>query len=220
MELEEERDGPTVAVGDGGDDDGGGDGKGSSDFVSTYGGVAWKSWDVTSGFSLEALLELYEQFEEELAQEGRSYAVYYAKEAPPFIEYLKNTLITCTYCYHTTTSLLGTESAKREEFEWLSQKPKMLVAGLTICRVIDDIATYEVEKERGQIATGIECYMKENRVTKEEAVNKFFEIATNAWKDINEEFLRPSSCSRDVLIRILNLERIIDVTYKNNEDKF
>ncbi|KAK4388043.1 (-)-5-epieremophilene synthase STPS1 [Sesamum angolense] len=105
----------------------------------------------------------------------------------------------------------GMERGSREEFEWLSQKPKMLVAGLTICRVIDDIATYEVEKERGQIATGIECYMKENRVTKEEAVNKFFEIATNAWKDINEECLRPSSCSRDVLMRILNLERIIDV---------
>ncbi|KAI3459621.1 hypothetical protein Pfo_016284 [Paulownia fortunei] len=188
----------------------------------------------------EALLELYVQFEEELASEGRSYAVYYAKEAlkelvrsyhveakwfiegylPPFSEYLDNALITCTYCYHTTTSLLGTKSATEEEFKWLSQKPKMLVAGLTICRVIDDIATYEVEKERGQIATGIECYMMENGVTKEEAVNKFFEIATNAWKDINEECLRPSSYSRDVLMRILNLERIIDVTYKNNEDGY
>ncbi|KAL2242564.1 vetispiradiene synthase 3 [Sesamum indicum] len=209
---------------------------------------AFERWDISEIDRLpnyikpfyRALLELYEHFEEELAQEGRSYAVYYAKEAlkelvrsyhveakwfiegylPPFTEYLNNALITCTYCYHTTTSLLGTESAKREEFEWLRQKPKMLVAGLTICRVIDDIATYEVEKERGQIATGIECYMKENRVTKEEAVNKLFEMATNAWKDINEGCLRPSSYSRDVLIRILNLERIIDVTYKNNEDGY
>lgn len=62
--------------------------------------------------------------------------------------------------------------------------------------------------------------MKDYGVTKEEAVNKFFEIATNAWKDINEECLRPSSHSRDVLMRILNLERIIDVTYKNNEDGY
>nr|QNC49794.1 terpene synthase 12b [Leucophyllum frutescens] len=187
-----------------------------------------------------SLLELYNQFEEELSKEGRSYATYYAIESlkelvrsyhveakwfiegylPPFEEYLNNALITCTYCYHTTTSMLGTESATKEEFEWLSKKPKMLVAGLTICRVIDDIATYEVEKERGQIATGIECYMRDNGVTKEVAVDKFFEIATNAWKDINEECLRPYAQSRDVLQRILNLERIIDVTYKNNEDGY
>ncbi|KAL1548356.1 (-)-5-epieremophilene synthase stps2 [Salvia divinorum] len=188
----------------------------------------------------KALLELYEQFEEELAEEGRSYAAHYAIESlkelvrsyhveakwfiqgylPPFEEYLKNALITCTYCYHTTTALLGDESATREDFEWLSEKPKMLVAGLLICRVIDDIATYEVEKERGQSATGIESYMRDNGATIDEAVAKFFEIATDAWKDINEECMRPSPYSRDVLMRILNLERIIDVTYKGNEDGY
>ncbi|KAG6428203.1 hypothetical protein SASPL_112454 [Salvia splendens] len=188
----------------------------------------------------KALLELYEQFEEELAKEGRSYAAHYAIESlkelvrsyhveakwfiqgylPPFEEYLKNALITCTYCYHTTTALLGDESATKEDFEWLSEKPKMLVAGLLICRVIDDIATYEVEKERGQSATGIESYMRDNGATIEEAVAKFFEIATEAWKDINEECMRPSPYSRDVLMRILNLERIIDVTYKGNEDGY
>ncbi|XP_042047795.1 (-)-5-epieremophilene synthase STPS3-like [Salvia splendens] len=188
----------------------------------------------------KALLELYEQFEEELGKEGRSYAAHYAIESlkelvrsyhveakwfiqgylPPFEEYLKNALITCTYCYHTTTALLGDKSATKEDFEWLSEKPKMLVAGLLICRVIDDIATYEVEKERGQSATGIESYMRDNGATIEEAVAKFFEIATDAWKDINEECMRPSPYSRDVLMRILNLERIIDVTYKGNEDGY
>ncbi|KAL2466456.1 Alpha-humulene/(-)-(E)-beta-caryophyllene synthase [Abeliophyllum distichum] len=187
-----------------------------------------------------ALLNLYEQFDEELSKEGRSYAVYYAKEAlkelvrtyyveakwfiegylPPFSEYMSNALITCTYVYHTTTSLLGVKSVTKEEFEWLSKKPKMLVSSLIICRLIDDIATYEVEKERGQVATGIESYMKENRVTKEVAVDKFFEMATNAWKDINEECFRPSSSPREILMRILNLERIIDVTYKGNEDGY
>ncbi|XP_042047803.1 (-)-5-epieremophilene synthase STPS3-like [Salvia splendens] len=188
----------------------------------------------------KALLELYEQFEEELGKEGRSYAAHYAIESlkelvrsyhveakwfiqgylPPFEEYLKNALITCTYCYHTTTALLGDKSATKKDFEWLSEKPKMLVAGLLICRVIDDIATYEVEKERGQSATGIESYMRDNGATIEEAVAKFFEIATDAWKDINEECMRPSPYSRDVLMRILNLERIIDVTYKGNEDGY
>ncbi|KAK6122927.1 hypothetical protein DH2020_043327 [Rehmannia glutinosa] len=210
---------------------------------------AIERWDISQIDTLpdyvkpfyEALLELYVQFEQGLAKEGRSYAVHYAKEAlnelvrsyyveakwfiegylPPFAEYLDNALITSTYIYHTMTSLFGTESAKEEEFKWLSKKPKMLVASLKVCRLIDDIATYEIEKERGQIATGIESYMKENGVSKEEAIDKFFEIATNAWKDMNEECLKPSSYPRDVLMRILNLERIIDVIYKQgNEDGY
>ncbi|KAG6385962.1 hypothetical protein SASPL_154845 [Salvia splendens] len=62
--------------------------------------------------------------------------------------------------------------------------------------------------------------MRDNGATIEEAVAKFFEIATDAWKDINEEYMRSSPYSRDVLMRILNLERIIDVTYKGNEDGY
>ncbi|KAL2466529.1 Alpha-humulene/(-)-(E)-beta-caryophyllene synthase [Abeliophyllum distichum] len=187
-----------------------------------------------------ALLNLYKQFDEELSKEGRSYAVYYAKEAlkelvttyyveakwfiegylPPFSEYMKNALITCTYCYLTTTSLLGIKSVTKEEFEWLSKKPKMLVASLVICRLIDDIATYEVEKERGQIATGIELYMKDNGMTKEETTDKLLEMVSNAWKDSNEECLRPTSSSKEILLLILNFERLIDIVYKGNEDGY
>ncbi|KAK6122846.1 hypothetical protein DH2020_043427 [Rehmannia glutinosa] len=186
------------------------------------------------------LLELYAQFEQELAKEGRSYAVYYAIEAlkelakgynveakwfkegylPPFDEYLKNGLITSTFYYDTMTSLLGIESVTEEEFKLLSQKPKIVVANLKNCRLIDDIATYEIEKERGQIATGIECYMKDNGVTKEEAMNKFDEMVTNTWKDMNEECLMPFSNSREVLMRIIGLSRTTNVTYKNYEDGY
>lgn len=62
--------------------------------------------------------------------------------------------------------------------------------------------------------------MRDKGATKEEAIAKFLEIARDAWKDINEEWLRPSPHSRGVLMRILNLERIIDVTYKGNEDGY
>lgn len=74
-----------------------------------------------------------------------------------------------------------------------------------------NFVSLKVEKERGQIATSIESYMKENGITKEVVV-KFFEMATNVWKDIDEECLRPTSSSREILMRILKLEHIIDVT--------
>ncbi|XP_042066776.1 (-)-5-epieremophilene synthase STPS3-like isoform X2 [Salvia splendens] len=189
----------------------------------------------------KAVLEVYEQFEEELAGEGRSYTVYYAIEAlkelvsgylveakwfikgylPPFEEYLSNGLVTSTYHYLTATSYLGMGSARKEDFEWLSKEPKMLVAALKICRLVDDAASYEVEKERGQVATGIDSYMRENGVTKEEAKAKFWEMSLDAWKDSNEEYIK-ASCyiPKDILTIIFNLERVIDVVYKNSEDGY
>ncbi|KAG6423353.1 hypothetical protein SASPL_113747 [Salvia splendens] len=189
----------------------------------------------------KAVLELYEQFEEELGGEGRSYAVYYAIEAlkelvrgylveakwfikgylPPFEEYLSNGLVTSTYHYLTATSYLGMGSARKQDFEWLSKEPKMLVAALEICRLVDDAASYEVEKERGQVATGIDSYMRENGVTKEEAKAKFWEMSMDAWKDSNEEYIK-ACCyiPKDILMIIFNLERVIDVVYKNSEDGY
>ncbi|CAA3028868.1 vetispiradiene synthase 2-like [Olea europaea subsp. europaea] len=138
-----------------------------------------------------ALLNLYEQFEEELSKDGRSYAVHYAKEA------LKELVIT----YHVEAKWL-IEGYLPPFSEYMSN------------------ALITFEKERGQIATGIESYMKENGVTKEVAVEKFLEMATNAWKDIDEEPLQPTSSSREISMRILNLERIIDVIYKENKDGY
>ncbi|KAJ8543868.1 hypothetical protein K7X08_025486 [Anisodus acutangulus] len=190
--------------------------------------------------SYKALLDLYEDYEKELSSDGRSHVVYHAIERmkeivrnynveakwfiegymPPVSEYLSNALATSTYYLLTTTSYLGMKSATEQDFEWLSKNPQILEANVTLCRVIDDIATYEVEKSRGQIATGIECYMRDYDVSTEEAMAKFHEMAETAWKDVNEGILRPTPVSTEILTRILNLARIIDVTYKNNQDGY
>ncbi|XP_059311810.1 vetispiradiene synthase 3 [Lycium ferocissimum] len=190
--------------------------------------------------SYKALLDLYNDYESELSKDGRSEVVHYAKERmkeivrnyfveakwfiegymPPVSEYLNNALATSTYYLLTTTSYLGMKCANKEDFEWLAKNPKILEANVTLCRVIDDIATYEVEKGRGQIATGIECYMRDYDVSTEKAMEKFQEMAEIAWKDVNEGILRPTPVSTKILTRILNLARIIDVTYKHNQDGY
>lgn len=63
---------------------------------------------------------------------------------PLVFEYLGNALATTTYYFLATTSYLGIKSATEQDFEWLSKNPKILEASVIICRVIDDIATYEV----------------------------------------------------------------------------
>ncbi|KAH0777664.1 hypothetical protein KY290_009075 [Solanum tuberosum] len=190
--------------------------------------------------SYKALLDLFDDYEKELSSDGRSHVVYHAKERmkeivrsynveakwfieghmPPVSEYLSNALVTSTYYLLTTAAYLGMKSATEQDFEWLSTNPKILEANVTLCRVTDDIATYEVEKGRGQIATGIECYMRDYGVSTEEAMNKFQEMGETAWKDVNEGILRPVPVSTEILTRILNLVRIIDVTYKHNQDGY
>ncbi|GAB2277868.1 hypothetical protein Dimus_012570, partial [Dionaea muscipula] len=39
----------------------------------------------------------------------------------------------------------------------------------------------------------------------------------SAWKDINEAFLRPTPARVSVLTRILNLSRVIDVLYSEED---
>ncbi|XP_051118238.1 germacrene A synthase-like isoform X2 [Andrographis paniculata] len=191
--------------------------------------------------SYKTLLEMFEQFEEELEAKGQSYGIYYAKETlkelvraynveakwfiegnlPTFDRYLSNATVTCTAYHFPIAAILGTKFATKEAYEWMMSKPKVLKACSTICRLIDDAATYEVEREvRGHSATGIGCYMHNKGVAVEEAIAKFYEMASNAWKDMNEELLKPTTHSRDVLIRILNLARLVEVTYKDSQDGY
>ncbi|THF99378.1 hypothetical protein TEA_019104 [Camellia sinensis var. sinensis] len=70
------------------------------------------------------------------------------------------------------------------------------------------------EQERGHVATGLDCYMKQHGVSKQEAIVELYKMIENAWRDINEEMLKPTAISMKLLIRVLNLSRISDVVYK------
>lgn len=168
------------------------------------------------------------------------------RDLPAFPEYFSNGMVTSVAFLIFTTCWLHMERASRDVFDWLSSRPKILVACSTICRLINDVASSEVyifilhlkllsyvcfvtleynlislhfklEKQRG--GTGIECYMKHYNVSEQEAMDKFEEMIAEAWKDINE-WLRPPTMSREVLMPILCLARMEDVLYKYGEDGF
>ncbi|KAH0681302.1 hypothetical protein KY284_022387 [Solanum tuberosum] len=189
-----------------------------------------------------SLLDLFNEYEIKIELEQDKFnGVHYVKEAmkeivksyyieaewflegkiPSFKEYLGNALVTGTYYLLAPTSLLGIKSASKKTFDWIMNKPKILVASAIIGRVIDDIATYKIEKEKGQLVTGIECYMQENNLSVEEASAQLSEIAENAWKDLNKECIKSTdSMPTEILMRVVNLTRLIDVVYKNNQDGY
>ncbi|XP_034212836.1 (-)-alpha-pinene synthase-like [Prunus dulcis] len=102
----------------------------------------------------------------------------------------------------------------KEAFEWLLNDPRILRASNIIFRLMDDLSGYEFEKEREHVASSIVCYMKQYGVPEQEVLDIFNKQAKDLWKDINKEYLRPTDVPMPVLMRVLNLTRVVDLLYK------
>ena len=78
----------------------------------------------------------------------------------------------------------------------------------------------QFEKERAaHPPSSIDCYMNQYGVSEQEAIDVFNKQIVESWKDINEEFLKPTAVPVQVLMRVLNLTRVADLLYKG-EDGF
>ncbi|KAL0824510.1 hypothetical protein Bca101_048187 [Brassica carinata] len=119
-----------------------------------------------------------------------------------FDEYKENAIVSSGYYGIMAVTFAGMgDVAKLDAFEWLSSHPKIRVAS-------------EFERKRKHVATGIDFYMKQFGVSKERAAEEIFNIVSNAWKDLNQELMRPHSVNFSLLMPILNLSRVIHVFYR------
>lgn len=66
----------------------------------------------------------------------------------------------------------------------------------------------QFEQQRSHVASFIECYMKEHGVSKQEAYIEARKQLTNAWKDMNKEFLQLFQVPTVVLQLIMNFARL------------
>ncbi|RIA04814.1 hypothetical protein BRARA_K00917 [Brassica rapa] len=181
------------------------------------------------------IIDFYDKLEDELEKQGRSGCGLHLKKSlkstangymqevnwlkkdytAKFDEYKENAILSSAYYAIMGVTFIGMgEVAKLDAFEWLSSHPKIRTAAEIICRFTDDITSYDFEHKREHVATGIDCYMKQFCVSKELAVHGLFNIVSNAWKELNQELMRPHSFLFPFLMRILNLSRIIDVVYR------
>ncbi|XP_015078050.1 (E,E)-germacrene B synthase [Solanum pennellii] len=187
----------------------------------------------------QALLDIYSEMEQVLSNEGKLDRVYYAKyemkklvrayfkeaqwlnddnHIPKYEEHMENAIVSLGYMMGATNCLVGMEEfISKETFEWLMNEPVIVRASSLIGRAMDDIVGHEVEQERGHVASVIECYTKDYGASKQEAYVKFQKEVTNAWKDINKEFFRPTEVPMFVLERVLNFTRVIDTLYKEED---
>ncbi|XP_030473379.1 (-)-germacrene D synthase-like [Syzygium oleosum] len=208
---------------------------------------AIQKWDVDAMDGLpeymqayyKELLHLYEEIGNRLAKKGRSYRLVYAKEAmkkqaraffqeakwfhtnytPTLEEYMPLQLITTGYGMLATTSLLGMgDVVTKHAFEWSLGGCKIVKAAETICRLMDDIASHHFEQKRGHLVSAVELLMKEHGISEQEAEKELQKRVIDAWKDTNEEFLRPTAVPTPILTRSLNLSRAMDVLYSDGDN--
>ncbi|KAJ9671616.1 hypothetical protein PVL29_025363 [Vitis rotundifolia] len=187
----------------------------------------------------QALLDVFEEIEEEMTKQEKLYRVHYAKQAmkkqvqacfveakwlkqeymPTIEEYMTNALVSCGYSLLTTTSFVGMgDIATKKAFGWVFSDPKMIRASNVICRLMNDIVNHESEQKRGYVVSGVQCYMKQYGVTEQEACEEFNKEIMNAWKDMNEECLKPAQVPMALLTRVVNSARVIDLLYKNQDE--
>ena len=60
--------------------------------------------------------------------------------------------------------------------------------------------------------------MKQHGVSKQVVHDEFNRQVANAWKDINEECIRPTVVPRPLLMRCVNLTRVLYIIYKEGDN--
>ncbi|KAH9783272.1 alpha-humulene/(-)-(E)-beta-caryophyllene synthase [Citrus sinensis] len=182
-----------------------------------------------------ALINVYSEVEKDLVSQGKLSRLHYAKEAmknqvkhyffeakwyhqnyvPTVDEYMTVALISSAHPNLSTISFVGMgDIVTKESFEWLFSNPRSIRASCAVGRLMNDMVSHKFEQSRGHVASSVECYINQYGATEEEAYSEFRKQVSNAWKDINEECLRPTLVPVPLLMRILNLTRAADVVYK------
>ncbi|GMI65466.1 terpene synthase 21 [Hibiscus trionum] len=183
-------------------------------------------------------LNVYKDMEDLMSKEGKAYRVQFAIDAmkrqsqafyeeakwlhenyiPTVEEYMPIALMSCGYMNLTIASFVGMEDAiTKETFIWAFNHPKILRASSAICRLMSDIVSHKFEQERGHVSSAVECYMKQYGASMQAAHDEFLKQVNDAWKDINEGFLKPTAAPTSALHRILNLARIMDLYHKGED---
>ncbi|KAF4371197.1 hypothetical protein F8388_020924 [Cannabis sativa] len=192
---------------------------------------AIQRWDINCMDKLEpeylktyykVMLESYEEFEKELKKE-ELYKLEYAKEEmkrtiggyfeearwlnegyfPSFDEHLRVSYVSSANVLLIATSFVGMHDiVTHETLDWLSKDPKIF------------------EQQRNHIPSTVDCYMKQYGVSEEEAIKELNKRVVTYWKEINEDFIRPTVVPFPILLRVLNFTKVADLLYKEGDDQY
>lgn len=187
----------------------------------------------------KTLLHIYEELEETMEKEGKTYQLNYAKDTmkefirnqmveakwrnegyiPTVEEHKSVAFLSCGYKMLVTAALVGMGDIITEEsFKWIGSFPPLVKASSAVCRIMDDIVGHKEEQQREHVASSVESYMKQHDVSN---VKKVYEILNqqveDGWKEMNRESLICKDVPRPVITWLINLARVMDLLYKYDD---
>ncbi|CAI0459153.1 unnamed protein product [Linum tenue] len=204
----------------------------------TYDAYAIEQLPDDMQFLFRAFLRLCDEMEQDMEKEGRCYSAHHAKDAfkelaraydteakwlanrytPTVKEFMANGIPSSSYGVISAAYFIGMgEAMGTEEYEWLKTNPAIDTAAKLLGRLLNDIMSHEDEQKRGHCPSAVECYKKEHGASDEEAVEAIKKMCDDAWKDLNEECMRPTPVGMPVIQHFLDLVRIITFIYIRND---
>ncbi|KAL1558758.1 geraniol synthase, chloroplastic-like [Salvia divinorum] len=141
--------------------------------------------------------------------------------APNLEEYIENGVSTAgAYMALVHLFFLIGEGVTDQNASLLRQKPypKVFSAAGRILRLWDDLGTAKEEQERGDLASGIPLFMKENNLATEEAARSgMLEEIFQLWKDLNGELINNNTMPLSIIKVVLNMARASQVIYNHQQ---
>ena len=75
----------------------------------------------------------------------------------------------------------------------------------------------QFEQERGHVPSAIDVLINQYGITELEAKEKLQKHIVDAWKDLNQEFFRPTTMPVELLMQIFNFARAFHVLYSGQD---
>nr|QEV81851.1 terpene synthase 12 [Prunella vulgaris] len=145
-------------------------------------------------------------------------------KGPNLEEYIENGVSTAgAYMAFVHLFFLIGEGVNDQNMPLLSHKPypNLFSAAGRILRLWDDLGTAKEEQDRGDLSSSIPLFMKENKLTEEEARSRVLEEIFRLWKDLNGELISENKVLPLPIIKVaLNMARASQVVYKHDHDTY
>ncbi|KAE8680187.1 (+)-delta-cadinene synthase [Hibiscus syriacus] len=162
---------------------------------------------------LKGTVGCYEEMEQLMAEQGRQYRVEYARKA--MIRLAQAYLLEAKWTHQNYKPTFKEFRDNALQPEATPCLPLRLSWEWEI--FMDDIAEHKFKHRREDDCYAIECYMEQYGETAKEAYDEFNKHIESSWKDVNEEFLKPTEMTVAVLNKSLNLARVMDVLYREGD---
>ncbi|CAN8237763.1 unnamed protein product [Cochlearia groenlandica] len=143
-----------------------------------------------------------------------------AGHVPSFKEYMEVGITTAGMDDMVIYSFIGMDDCDDTiVYEWFASRPKFIIAFNAMLRLVNDIATFDEEFERGEVANGVNCYMKDHGVSKEDAIICLRKVIKDHHEIMMDEFFNEPSTvlPRQIRMRVFNLARVVKLFYKEGD---